>query len=84
MIHRVASSDRRGWAFRSRNIGSCLGRKRFSAARALWECTAREASRTKSTTKDNVRTQCATALKTDERDMNVQNVTAARFRIVCG
>ena len=46
-----------------------------------------EASRTRSnTTKDNVRKQCATARKTDERDMNaqdctLQNATGARFRL---
>jgi hypothetical protein len=56
-------------------------------------CTAREASRTRSTTtKDNVRKQCAKALKTDACDMNAQdgtlrNVTLTRFRIArnfCG
>src|SRR6266567_2652268 len=58
-----------------------------SAARALRECVARKASRTRSnTTKDNVRKQCATARKTDERDMNaqdctLQNATGARFRL---
>jgi hypothetical protein len=44
------------------------------------------------TTKDNVRKQCATSRKTDERDMNAQDhtllsVTAARFplgRSSCG
>ena len=86
IIHRVASAARRrGFTFRSWNSGSCLRRKRFSAARALWECIAREASRTRSTTtKDNVRKQCAKALKTDVCNMNAQdctlrNVTAAPF-----
>ena len=93
IVHRVVSSARRGLTFRSWKSASCLRRKRFSAARALWECAAREASRTRSTTtKDNVRTHCATARKTDACDMNAQdctlrNVTVARFRIVrtfCG
>jgi hypothetical protein len=37
IIHRVASSARRDLTFRSWNMASCLRRKRFSAARALWE-----------------------------------------------
>src|SRR6476660_10190881 len=86
IIHRVESSARLGLQFLSWNRASCLRRKRFSAARALRECAARKASRTKSnTTKDNVRKQCATARKTDELDMNaqdctLQNATGARFR----
>ena len=77
-----------GMILRSWNSASCLRRKRFSAASAVWECAAREASRAKSmTTNDNVRKQCATALKIDERDMKaqdctLQNVTVTRFRIV--
>ena len=68
-------------------------RNRFSAARALRECVARQASRSKSmTTNDNVRKQCATARKIDKRDMNpqdcmLQNVTVTRFptaRTFCG
>ncbi len=58
----------------------------FGGQRSV-ERAARKASRTRSnTTKDNVRKQCATARKTDERDMNVQDctlqsVTGARFRL---
>jgi hypothetical protein len=50
------------------------------------EIAARKTSRTRSNTaKDNVRKQCATARKTDERDMNaqdctLQNASGARFR----
>jgi len=93
IVHRVASSARRGLTFRSWNNASCLRRKRFSAAKALWECAARRASRTRSTTTNyNVRTQCATAMETDERDINAQDctlqrVTGARFRFArssCG
>jgi hypothetical protein len=93
IVHRAESSARRGLTFRSWNSASCLRRKRFSADRALRECAAREAGRTKSmTTNDNVRKQWATARKTGECDMNAQdctlhNVTVARFRIVrtfCG
>jgi hypothetical protein len=41
---RVASSARRGLAFRSWNSASCLRRKRFSAARVRWERTASKAN----------------------------------------
>jgi hypothetical protein len=76
IIHRVESSARRGFAFRSWKSASCLRRKRFSAARVLWERATRKTSRTASnTTKDNVRKQCATARKTDERNMNAQDYT---------
>src|SRR5579863_6627795 len=76
IIHRVESSARRGLIFRSWNSASCFRRKRFSAARALWEHAARKASWTRSTkTKDNVRKQCATARKTDEPDINAQDRT---------
>src|SRR5262249_47738782 len=87
IIHRAESSARRGLTFRSWNSASCLRRKRFSAARALRECIAREASRTKSmTANDNARKQWATARKTGERDMNaqdcrLQNVNGARFSL---
>jgi hypothetical protein len=48
--------------------------ERFSAASVRWERATRKASRTKSnTTKDDVRKQCATARKTDERGMNAQD-----------
>ena len=56
--------------------GRYARRSDFSAARALWEHAAREASRTRSTTtKDNVRKQCATARKTDEPNLNAQDRT---------
>src|SRR6476659_6276227 len=86
IIHRVESSARRGLTFRPWKSASCLRKKRFSAARALRECAARKANRTKSnTTADNIRKQCATARKIDEPGMNaqdrtLQNVKRQRFR----
>src|SRR5579864_9427715 len=75
-IHRVESSARRGLTFRSWKSASCFRRKRFSATRALRECAARKASRTRSnTTKDSARKQCATARKMNELDMNAQDRT---------
>jgi len=79
IIHRVESSARRGFAFRSWKSASCLRRKRFSAAKVLWEHATKKASRTKSNTiKDNARKQCATARKTGEHDMNDQDCTFQR------
>jgi len=87
MIQRVASSARRGLAFRSWKNASCLRRKRFSAAGALRDCAAARTSRTKSgRTEAAVRTQCCRAPKKmkeagmNAQDRTLQNVTRLRFR----
>src|SRR5262249_40693226 len=73
---RVESLARRGLTWRSWKSASCLRRKRFSAASARREWTARMARRIRSiTTGTIVRKQCATARKSDEPDINAQHGT---------
>src|SRR5215813_7269364 len=73
---RVESLARRGLTWRSWKSASCLRRKRFSAANARREWTARMARRIRSiTTGTIVRKQCATVRKSDEPDINAQHGT---------
>src|SRR5262249_48264038 len=73
---RVELLARRGLTWRSWKSASCLRRKRFSAANARREWTARMARRIRSiTTGTIVRKQCATVRKSDEPDINAQHGT---------
>src|SRR5215472_12778508 len=76
IIQRVESLARRGLTWRFWKSASCLRRKRFSAANARREWTARMARRTRSiTTGTIVRKQCATVRKSDEPGINAQHGT---------
>src|SRR5215468_7854190 len=76
IIQRVESLARRGLTWRSWKSASCLRRKRFSAANARREWTARMARRIRSiTTGTIVRKQCATVRKSDESGINAQHGT---------
>jgi len=76
IIHGVESSARRGFTSRSWKSASCFRRKKFSAARVLWERATRKISSIKSNTvRENVREPYATARKTDEHDVNAQDST---------
>src|SRR5215469_2999547 len=78
---RVASSARRGLTLRSWKSASCLRRKRFSAARDLWERIARQTSRTRSkATPEEVRRQCATARASNDTGMNAGSHFTERYQ----
>src|SRR5262249_43940747 len=76
IIQRAESLARRGLTWRFWKSASCLRRKRFSAASARREWTARTARRIRSiTTGTIVRKQCATVRKSDEPGINAQHGT---------
>src|SRR5215831_8695111 len=76
IIQRVESLARRGLTWRSWKSASCLRRKRFSAASARCEWTARMARRIRSITTGTIaRKQCATVRKSDEPGINTQHGT---------